>query len=193
MTRTVRDNEITERLRAWVDDNYTGWGRFPRLAKESQIRAHRWRDLCGGRQFAAPDMLDFVRKIHPEEADWINTGVRKTASTFVSPSPSALTMRLIRIVKEVGEPLDANIFKRLEEKWSGAVSADDWAYLVIWNKPPTVLMLELICKERPDKAVWIMTGSGDAESVNNPIKKIMDDDFVPKKYPLIRGGIPKND
>lgn len=71
MTRTVRDNAVTERLRAWIDDNYVGWGRFSRLEKDSQIRAHRWRDLCGGRQFAAPDMLDFVRRVSSEDADWI--------------------------------------------------------------------------------------------------------------------------
>lgn len=166
MTKTVRDNAVTERLRTWVDENYDGWGRFTRLEQDSQIRAQRWRDLCSGRQYAAADMLAFVQTVSTQDAMWVNTGIqppRDEGYPFLAEPPSneekaTLAGRFNWVVKEWTSPRGASLFQYLEARYHGQVSAEDWASVVLGKSPPTAEMLELVCKERRHFTEWIITG-----------------------------------
>lgn len=185
MTKTVRDNAVTERLRTWVDENYSGWGRFARLEKDSKIRAYRWRDLCAERQFAAPDMLAFVQTISTEDAVWVNTGVqppRDEGYPFLVEPPTdeekaTLAGRFNWVIKEWTSPRGAALFQYLETRYQKQVTADDWMRVVLGQRPPTAEMLELVCKERRHFTEWIITGQvrDDARQVDPSDQQSIDE------------------
>jgi hypothetical protein len=172
MTKTVRDNAVTERLRTWIDDNYSGWGRLARLAEDSLIRAYRWRDLCAGRQFAAPDMLEFVRTISTADANWIETGVRAPVEEgypFLTNPPTAqdrasLADRLNWVIREWAGPRGIKLYAYLESRYKKRISADDWASMILGASQPTAEMVELVCSERRYFTEWVVTGSASRNS-----------------------------
>lgn len=166
MTRTKRDDEITERLRSWIEEEYGNRGRFSLLERESDIPAQRWKNVFYQRQFATSEMLEFVHKKSTNSHQWITTGIRlpkKDGYPFDSPPTaderSTLTNRLVWAVKEFASPRGAALFTYLEDRWHNTVSADEWAAVILGKAPATALMIEQICKERPHLAAWIATGT----------------------------------
>lgn len=172
MTKTVRDNAVTERLRAWIDENYSGWGRFTQLEKDSQIRAQRWRDLQSGRQFAAPDMLEFVRTVNTADSDWVTTGVRapeEDGYPFLTDAPTAqdresLARRLNWVIREWAGPRGVKLYTYLESRYKKRISADEWASMILGASQPTPEMIELVCGERRYFTEWVVTGSASRNS-----------------------------
>lgn len=169
MTTSLRDNEITERLRLWMDENYGSRGRFTLLQEASGIPSQRWKNLFYRRQFATDEMLEFVHKISTNDHLWITSGIRQPLDEeypFLARPPtkearSTLAGRLIWTIKEWASPRGAALFEYLEEKSKGRIKADAWAAMFLENAEPTADMIEVVCAAgRPYFAAWIVTGFG---------------------------------
>lgn len=167
MTATVRDSAITERLISWINDNYPARGKFTKLEADSKIPAQRWKNVFYRRQYANQEMLDFIDGFSEEDAGWIRTGVKlpiEDSYPFLTAPPTqqetqSLAKRLIWVIKEWTSPRGAQLFSYLEDKYHGAISADEWASVILGNKEPSLEMVHLVCKIRPYFTEWILLGS----------------------------------
>ncbi|WP_287917356.1 hypothetical protein [Comamonas sp.] len=167
MAKTFRDNEVTERLRSWIQDHYSARGKFTKLEADSLIPAQRWKDLYYGRQFASEEMLDFIRTQSSRDFQWIKTGVylpRDSGYPFLTAPPTpeehaTLSTRLVWAIKEWTSPRGAALFSYLTEKSDGQISADDWASVLLGKNPPSPAMIEMVCTERRHFTEWIVTGT----------------------------------
>lgn len=174
MTKTLRDNDITERLREWMDDRYASRGRYGHLERDSGIPAQRWKDMYYRRQFATDEMLAFVDAMSPADLIWLKTGVRPPKTEgfpFLTSPPTAedkrsLTTRLIWVIKEWASPRGADLFKYLENQSQSKVLADEWASVLLGRSAANADMIELVCSERPHFASWIVGASVDARQVD---------------------------
>lgn len=176
MAKTFRDNEVTERLRSWIQDHYSARGKFTKLEADSLIPAQRWKDLFYGRQFASEEMLNFIRTQSTRDFQWIQTGVhvpRAEGYPFLTAPPlpderTTLSARLIWAIKEWTSPRGAALFSYLAEKTEGRITADDWAKVVLGTTAPSPEMIELVCMQKRHLIEWITTGTATSPEQVDP-------------------------
>lgn len=176
MAKTFRDNEVTERLRSWIQDHYSARGKFTKLEADSLIPSQRWKDLFYGRQFASEEMLNFVRTQSTRDFQWIKTGVylpRSKGYPFLTAPPlpeecSTLSARLVWTIKEWTSPRGAALFSYLSEKADGRISADHWSKVVLGAAAPSPEMIELVCKQKRHFTEWIATGMATSSGQVDP-------------------------
>lgn len=176
MAKTFRDNEVTERLRSWIQDHYSARGKFTKLEADSLVPAQRWKDLFYGRQFATKEMLDFVRTQSSRDFQWIKTGIYippEKGYPFLTAPPlpeecATLTSRLVWTIKEWTAPRGAALFSYLSEKANGQISADEWSKVVLGIASPSPEMIELVCIQKRHLTEWIATGTATSESQVDP-------------------------
>lgn len=171
MTKTLRDNQVTERLRTWIEENFGDRGKFTLLETASSIPAQRWKNVFYQRQFATPEMLQFVQKMSTNSYQWVTTGVqvpRPDDYPFLAKPPTSdeqktLAGRLTWAIKEWASPRGAALFQYLESRSNGKVSADQWAATLLNGASPTEDMIEVVCTARPHFTVWIVIGHDSAQ------------------------------
>ena len=176
MTKTFRDNEVTERLRSWIQDHYNARGKFTKLEADSLIPAQRWKDLYYGRQFASDEMLQFVRTQNSKDFQWIKTGVlipKQEGYPFLTAPPlreecQSLATRLVWVIKEWTSPRGDALFSYLSDKANGHISATEWSKAVLGLASPSPEMIELVCQQKRHLIEWITTGSATSSGQVDP-------------------------
>ncbi|WP_321386371.1 hypothetical protein [Alcaligenes phenolicus] len=166
MTESVKDSSITERLISWINDHYPGRGKFTKLEADSKIPAQRWKNAFYRRQYATQEMLDFIDTLSTTDAGWIRTGVKLPAIDdypFLTTPPTpqetqTLAGRLIWVIKEWTSPRGSQLFSYLENRSNGAISADEWASVILRNTEPSLEMVRLVCKIQSHFTEWILLG-----------------------------------
>ena len=168
MAKTLRDNQVTERLRDWIEESYGHRGKFTTLEAASGIPAQRWKNVYYKRQFVTNEMLEFVHKNSTDSYQWITTGVetpKPNGYPFGTKPPTndeqqTLAGRLIWTIKEWASPRGADLFKYLESRSERKVNTEQWAAMVLGTTAPTLEMLEVVCSHRPHLTEWIVNGGG---------------------------------
>jgi len=179
MTKTVRDMEVTERLRAWLEEEYGNRGRFRALEEASGLPAQRWKNVFYGRQAATNEMLEFVQKTSTDGYSFVITGMRRPLSEgypFRAAPPrdrdvETLADRLVWAIKEFASPRGDALFSYLEERSQGEVSAKSWADLVLGLAPPTLPMIDVVLDVQPHLTEWVMRGAVVAPMQVDPTDK----------------------
>ena len=204
MTKTVRDMEVTERLRTWLEEEYGDRGRFRVLEEASGLPAQRWKNVFYGRQAATKEMLEFVQKTSTDGYSFVVTGMRRPLSTgypFRAAPPrdrdvETLADRLVWAIKEFASPRGDALFSYLEERSQGEVSAKSWADLVLGLAPPTLQMIEVVLDVQPHLTEWVMRGVVVAPMQVDPSDKNSVDAWAAVRRGLlarIEGSVKRND
>lgn len=166
MTKTLKDVELSARLRDLVGKNFPTRGRFSALEGVSGISANRWKNFYYKKQEAAPDMVDFWCKKYPDEQVWLLTGALapdQESFPFAAPVPRAwegqtVGDRLNWVIKEWAAPSGEQLFAYLETKSRGLIPASEWSKVVLRLAEPTLEMVQLVCAQRPRFAEWVLLG-----------------------------------
>jgi len=157
---------VTERLIAWVKLNYPSRGKFTKLQEDSGVLANRWKSLYYRKQFATLEMLAFVRKVNPNDHDFICSGVGSPnleVGGLKIPRPPheesrSIESRLLWVVKQWAYVHGSSAFRFLEEESDSHISADDWAHIIMGKKKITVEILELVFNKLPQFKHWVLYG-----------------------------------
>ena len=167
MEQLPNDDAIADRLRRLVGHTYPQRGRFGALEAVSGISASRWKNFFYRKQNATHELLQFWCKKYPDSADWLLTGIEAPEqkefpfSARVPRRWSGQTVgdRLNWVISEWASPSGEALFDYLEEKSGGAISAADWAKVVLRTAEPTIEMIALVCGMRPQFTEWVVRGS----------------------------------
>jgi hypothetical protein len=166
LTKSLRDIEISKRLREMVADTYSSRGRFSVLADDSGVPASRWKNFFYNRQQATQEMLSFWLKKFPNHEDWILYG-RKSFDDeefpFLAPIPKqwegqTIGDRLCWVITEWASPTADSLFRYLEEKSNGKIPAQAWAEVIMRKSEPTIEMVQIVCTRRPHFTRWVLLG-----------------------------------
>ena len=144
------------------------------LEKMSGITEARWKNFWYKKQSATPDMVDFVCKKYPDEEMWLRTGHRSpragdfpfSAPMYKKRDDESIGDRLNWVIKEWASPRGEQLFSYLEEKSGGAISAREWADVVLGLREPTASMIAVVCKARPMFTQWVMLGYAGQQQVD---------------------------
>ncbi|AXW22512.1 hypothetical protein [Ralstonia solanacearum] len=166
MTKTLKDVELSNRLRTLIEGTFPTRGRFGVLENVSGISASRWKNFYYRKQEAAPDMVDFWCKKYPMEQTWLLTGIEapnQAGFPFGAPVPrdwEGQTMgdRLNWVIKEWASPSGEQLFAYLESKSRGRIPAAEWSRVVLRLAEPTLEMAQLVCQFRPRFTEWVLLG-----------------------------------
>lgn len=197
MVRTRTDAEQTQRLREWLDQNYSGRGMFSSMEADSQIPAQRWKNVYYRRQHATEEMVNFVHSISTKDHLWITTGIRPPKANdsypFLHSPPTpdeckTVASRLVWVIKEFAAPKGKNLFTYLEDRYDGT-TADEWAGVILSKAEPTLAMIENICKERRHFASWVVTGDAYGPQVNPADEASIEEwkQYMRDRYPFLHG------
>lgn len=195
MTRSRSDAEQTQRLRDWIDQNYSGRGMFSAMEADSTIRAQRWKDVYYKRQHATQEMLSFVHHVSTKDHLWVTSGVRPPEDDgsypFMHSPPTpeecrTVTSRLVWVIKEFAAPKGKDLFTYLESRYRGTPTADEWASVILGKKEATNTMIENICKERRHFASWVATGDAVEQQVSPADEASIEQwmRYMNEKYPF---------
>lgn len=176
MTKTLKDIELSNRLRTLIEGTFPTRGRFGALESVSGIGANRWKNFYYRKQEAAPDMVDFWCKKYPMEQTWLLTGVEapnQAEFPFDAPVPrdwEGQTMgdRLNWVIKEWASPSGEQLFAYLEKKSRGSIPAAEWSRVVLRLAEPTLEMAQLVCQFRPRFTEWVLLGRVTGEPPVDP-------------------------
>jgi len=166
MTKTLKDVELSKRLRDLIEGTFPTRGRFRALEEASGLSAGRWKNFFYRKQEAAPDMVDFWCKKYPMEQQWLLTGIEapnQNEFPFLAPVPRAwegqtIGDRLNWVIKEWASPSGEQLFSYLEAKSRGRIPASEWSKVVLGFSAPSLEMVQLVCEFRPYFTEWILLG-----------------------------------
>ncbi|MGK5077390.1 hypothetical protein [Janthinobacterium sp. HLX7-2] len=167
MTRTAKEVELSERLRARIPERFGDRGRYKLLEESSGIPASRWKNLLYGKQVATSEQLDFWLRRFPEDEFWLRTGLEDAAATtfpfgIAPPDPSrsgSIGVRLGWVIEEFASPKGKDLFEYLAKRYRpSTVTAEDWRKVILREVEPTLEMVELICSDRPHFLTWVVLG-----------------------------------
>lgn len=174
-----RDNEVSERARSFVIDQFSVRGRFALLEKLSGISADQWRNFYYAKQRINEQMLAFLVKKYPHDEIWLLTGQRvpeQAKFPFSAPIPKesdceTIGTRLNWVIREWASPKGNALFEYLQQVSSEAgtckkISADDWAQVVLGLAEPTVEMIATVCISRPHFTEWVILGGSGYSQVD---------------------------
>lgn len=185
MTKTLKDVELSNRLRSVIESTFPIRGRFGALESVSGITASRWKNFYYRKQEAAPDMVDFWCKKYPMERAWLLTGLEapnQAEFPFAAPVPQAwegqtIGDRLNWVIKEWASPSGEQLFSYLEEKSRGNIPASEWSKVILRLAEPTIAMVQLVCQFRPCFAEWVLLGRVTGEPPVDPTDQTSIDDW----------------
>lgn len=166
MTKTLKDVELSKRLRELIEVTFPTRGRFSALEDASGITASRWKNFYYKKQEAAADMVDFWCKKYPMEQNWLLTGIaapNQADFPFSAPVPRAwegqtIGDRLNWVIREWASPSGEQLFSYLEAKSQGRIAASEWSKVVLRLAEPTLEMVQLVCEFRPRFTEWVVLG-----------------------------------
>lgn len=166
MTKTLKDVELSVRLRDLIEATFPTRGRFRALEEASGLSASRWKNFFYRKQEAAADMVDFWCKKYPMEQQWLLTGIdapNQAEFPFCAPVPRAwegqtIGDRLNWVIREWASPSGEQLFSYLEAKSQGRIPASEWSRVVLRLAEPTLEMVQLVCEFRPRFTEWIVLG-----------------------------------
>lgn len=176
MKKSQRDSEVSERLRQLTERKFGYRGRFTLLEDASGIKASRWKNFYYRKQEATKEILDFWINKYPEDEIWLMTGVEPPNNednpfgTYLPHARQAETLasRLNWVIVEWTSPKGTALFEYLEEKSKEKISAEEWKKTILGEQEPTTAMIELVCKQRPYFAAWIVCGHDTLDMQVNP-------------------------
>jgi len=174
MTRTLKDVELSERLRELIENRFGQRGRFRLLQEASEIPEWKWKNLFYRRQEAGQDQIHFWVTTYPDDEMWLLTGVhppRRENYPFANDPPvardaSTIGDRLNWVVEEFASPRGEQLFAYLEGRYKRKVMAEAWKEVILRKTEPTLEMVALICSDRPIFAQWVLLGYASASSVD---------------------------
>lgn len=166
MTRTLKDVELSERLRTLISRKFSDRGRFRLLEEASDISASRWKNFFYKKQEATPELVKFWVEKFPSDAVWLTTGVEspnKEGFPFMAEPPrrsdgQTIGERLNWVIAEWAAPKNDALFSYLEERSYGRIPADDWKKVILRLSEPSAEMVGVICSARPMFAMWVVLG-----------------------------------
>jgi len=164
MTRSKKDIEVSERLIAQISARFGDRGRFTLLEEASGIAANRWKNLYYGKQAATAEQLNFWTATYPEDEIWILTGKEDDGGyLFGTPTESAMGRdsvgdRLNWVIEEFASPRGNDLIDYLTDRYGSTITRAEWKKLLLRQAEPTMEMVELICRERPHFAAWVVLG-----------------------------------
>jgi hypothetical protein len=174
MTKSDKDIEVSDRLRSLLEANLGHRGKFGMLEKMSGITEARWKNFWYRKQSATADMIDFACKKYPDEEVWLRTGQRAPRPSdfpFAAPiykkrNGETIGDRLNWVIKEWAAPRGEQLFSYLEERSKGAISAKQWADVVLGLHEPTSQMIAVVCDARPLFTEWVVLGHAGTQQVD---------------------------
>lgn len=169
-------SEVSERARWLIVGTFHSRGRFTQLQEQSGISSAQWRNFYYGRQRVNERMLAFVLDTFPSAKAWVLTGKRSSEQAYSLHSDQShlpFSIALPTEFETVGQRLSwaihewtplrgRSLFALLSEISADegkAISAEDWAQVLLKNVEPTVDMLTVVCKKQTRLALWVLCGS----------------------------------
>lgn len=166
MTRTLKDVELSERLRTLIARKFSDRGRFRLLEEASAISASKWKNFFYKKQESTPELVNFWSEKFPSDEVWLRTGLEspnKDGFPFLAEPPRSwegqtIGDRLNWVIAEWAAPRNDSLFDYLEEKSYGKISADEWKKVILRLSEPTAEMVRIVCNARPMFAMWVVLG-----------------------------------
>lgn len=174
MTKTLKDVELSERLRELVERRFGHRGRFRLLEEASGIPEWKWKNFFYRRQEAGKDQVNFWVETYPEDEAWLVRGVHlpgKEDFPFSVEPPvvrenQTIGDRLNWVIDEFASPRGEELFKYLAGRYKCGITADDWRKVILKKAEPTLEMVGLICSDRPMFTEWVILGHTSSTSVD---------------------------
>ncbi len=155
----------SRRLKNLIDKVFLARGRFDRLENISGISKNKWKNFYYEKQNATQELIEFWCKKYSADTDYLINGV-ETESDFRYPfcenrpsTAESISDRLIWAISEFASPQGEQLFRYLERRSNGTVTAQEWSKVILKTQEPTADMIRLICKERPYFTEWIISGT----------------------------------
>lgn len=166
MSSNQNEDEINNRLRLLAVERFGQRGRFRLLEDASGIAADKWRNFHYKKQRATKEMVLFWCVRFPEDEIWLRTGIsppNQNEFPFNAPVPvkrpdETAADRLSWVISEWASPKGESLFEYLEQKSNHAISAADWAQVILRKAQPTVEMVRVVCECRPMFTEWVVMG-----------------------------------
>lgn len=174
MTKTLKDVELSERLRELVQARFGHRGRFRLLEEASGIPEWKWKNFYYRRQEAGKDQINFWIETYPEDETWLVRGVHspgKEEFPFSAEPPVArenqtIGDRLNWVIDEFASPRGEELFTYLAGRYGRGITADDWRKVILRKSEPTLEMVALVCSDRPLFTEWVLLGRTSSTSVD---------------------------
>jgi hypothetical protein len=174
MTRTLKDIELSQRLRDLIQNRFGDRGRFRMLHEVSGIPEWKWKNFFYRRQEAGRDQIEFWIEKYPEDEAWLLTGVyppERMDFPFGAEPPVArpgMTVgdRLNWVIEEFASPRGEALFAYLASRYKSGITAEDWRKVVLRKTEPTLQMVAMVCLDRPMFAQWVLLGHVSEMSVD---------------------------
>lgn len=167
MIKTLEQTRISERLREAIEEELSSRGKFTFLGNKSGIPSSNWKNFYYKRQEATGEMINFWIKNYPDWEYYLFTGnsgfMKEERPIFGVSEPDkdqckTLRDRLNWVIREWASPRGEKLFKYLEEKAGGAISAKEWADVVLDVADPSIPMLQIVLNYRPQFSEWVLLG-----------------------------------
>lgn len=180
MTKSSQKKDVSHRLRGCIEKRFPQRGRFRELEEVSSISASRWKNFFYGRTSASQEMIDFWCRKFPDECDKLLHGVENSIgneaplgsnSTLKERPNRTIAERLTWVIFEWASPSGEQLFRYLEEKSQGEISADDWKQVIIHAAPPSAAMVAVVGEYRPHFIEWIIRGATTGDGQVDPTDK----------------------
>ncbi len=167
MIKTLEQTRISERLREAIQEELSSRGKFTYLANKSEIPASNWKNFYYKRQEATEEMINFWINNYPDWEYYLFTGnsgfMKEQKAIFGITEPDkdqckTLRDRLNWVIREWASPRGEKLFKYLQEKSGGSISAKEWADVILDIADPTIEMLQIVLSYRPHFSEWVLLG-----------------------------------
>jgi hypothetical protein len=173
MTKTLKDVQLSERLRELIQNRFGDRGRFRLLQEVSGIPEWKWKNFFYRRQEAGQDQIQFWVATYPEEEVWLLSGVHPpdresfpfSAEPPVAREDSTIGDRLRWVIEEFASPRGEALFRYLAGRYRG-ITAEEWESVMLMKTEPTLQMVESVCTDRPLFAQWVLLGHAYSMSVD---------------------------
>lgn len=174
MTKTLKDVELSERLRTLVQERFGDRGRFRLLQEVSGIPEWKWKNFFYRRQEAGQDQIQFWVSAYPEDEHWMMTGTHQpdresfpfSAMPPVTREDTSTGDRLRWVIEEFAAPRGEALFSYLARRYREGITPEDWERVILKKAEPTLKMVQLICSDRPLFAQWVLLGHAYTISVD---------------------------
>lgn len=191
MTKTLKDVQLSERLRELIQNRYGDRGRFRLLHEASGIPEWKWKNFFYRRQEAGQDQIEFWITTYPEEETWLLTGTHppdRESFPFSGEPPiaredSTVGDRLRWVIEEFASPRGEALFRYLAGRYR-VNAAEDWEAMMLRKTEPTLTMVQSVCQDRPLFAQWVLLGHAYTISVD-PTDKTSIQRWIERKNKIL--------
>jgi hypothetical protein len=174
MTKTLKDVELSERLRELIQLRFGDRGRFRSLEEASGIPEWKWKNFFYRRQEAGKDQVSFWVETYPEDEPWLVRGIHTpgreefpfNAEPPVARQDQTIGDRLNWVIEEFAAPRGEQLFTYLAGRYGRGITTEDWRTVILRKAQPTLEMVALVCSDRPMFTEWVLLGRASPVAVD---------------------------